>query len=194
MILIPTMGDRMSGIIRCMDSIDVSAARSVLLKNSTGWLPAVNEALKDIEDYMLMGADDMTFHPGSIQKALDMMDNCYPNLDGVIGFNQANLGEFCEAGFVLMGRKFIDRFPDSQVYCPDYRHYCADTELGVYAQSIGKFTYCHDAKVDHQHFSVVGKKDKTSEVSTSYRSGDMEMAGKRKKLGYLWGHDFKRLR
>jgi len=188
--LIPTRGERVIGIITCINSIDREGVNTKILKNTTGWLPAVNAALKDIDGYFLMGADDMLFKGGAIQKALDVMEREYPDRDGVVGFNQVTLEKFCEAAFVLMGDKFMDRFPDRQVYCPDYRHYYADTEFMKYAKSVNKFTYCKEAEVEHYHPVYTGKQDETNKVSRLSYKQDRQTASERSEKGFLWGRDF----
>ncbi len=187
--LIPTMGERLSGIVRCAESLRGRASYKIL-KNSTGWLPAVNKALREVEGYFLMGGDDMTFFTNAIDIAMETMEDNYPDGDGVIGLNQSNMENFCKAGFVLVGRKFIDRFPDSQLYCPDYLHYFSDPELMAFAKSINRFTYAEDAKVLHFHPAVTGKQDETNKVSRTRWKHDKDVSNKRLEKGYLWGENF----
>ena len=183
------MGERLDRIVRCAESLRGRASYKIL-KNSTGWLPAVNEALKDVKGYFLMGGDDMTFFTNAIDIAMEVMEDNFPDGDGVIGFNQTNLPNFCKAGFVLVGRKFIDRFPDSEMYCPDYSHYFSDPEFMAYAESVGKFVYAEDAKVLHFHPSVTGKQDETSRHSRTHWKKDKDTSNKRKDRDLLWGRDF----
>ena len=192
-VLIPTRGERINGIVSCINSIGMTDVKTKILKNTGGWLPEVNKILKDITGYMIMGADDMDFHPNAIKYAVNILKSNYPDGDGVVGFNQVTLSNFCKAGFVVMGRKFIDWFPDSRVYCPDYKHYFADTELFEYASLIKKFTYCPEAKVNHYHFSITGNMDSTAMISKRSYAFDSETYAKRQEKKFLWGRDFNRV-
>ena len=196
-LVIPHRGERFGGVKKCRDS-----ARGVMkwkdLENTTGWLSAVNTYITKLHTSnlnlsFLMGADDMIFHPGAVQKAVDAMNEYFPDGDGVIGFNQSNLIGHCEAGFTLIGHKFLKRFEGQDFFCPDYKHYYADTELWKYVKSVDKFYYCEEARVDHYHFSVTGEKDSTALISQQSREVDKETARKREEQGFLWGRDFKRV-
>ena len=190
------MGMRGDGVNRCIES-----AKGVLrvhdLQNTRGWITTVNEDIPKLTAKgfaFLMGADDMIFHKGSIELAVEAMNERFPDEDGVIGFNQSNLITHCEAGFTLIGRKFLKRFEGQFLFCPDYQHYYADTELLRYAETAGKFYYCEEARVDHYHFSVYGqKKDSTALKSQMSRDIDIQTALNRDNQGLLWGHDFRRV-
>lgn len=205
-LVIPTRGEREEGVDRCIVSVLESVGEDIsvsILENTTGWLKAVNglvSIMSDVDNiaksghHFLMGADDMTFYPGAISSAVEAMDKCFPDTDGVVGFNQVNLDSgSCKAGFTLIGRKFLERFKGYDFFCPDYKHYYADTEFLAYAISIGKFHYCKDAQVDHFHHSVTGYKDSTALISGQSLEDDRETARLRKELGFLWGRDFKRV-
>lgn len=177
---------------KAVDSIDVDMEVRVL-ENTTGWLKAVNEAGRTIDGAVLLAGDDMLFKPGAIQKALDVFEAYSQDTDRVVGFNQSNLKGACEAGFTLMGEGFRDRFPNRQVFCPDYGHYYADTELLRFARMVGKFTFCEAAEVLHWHFSVLGYRDDTSKLVGTLLEDDRARFELRQKRGLLWGSNFKLL-
>ncbi len=194
--LIPTCGNRPNTLKKAVDSIEASSLVSDIkvLVNRDGWLNAVNRVSGDITGAMLLAADDMRFHPGTIEYAVNVMEEHYPGGDGVIGFNQVTLESFCEAGFVLVGREFLKRFPGKKIYCPDYQHYFADTELHRFAKKAGRFTFLKETAVDHWHFSVTGEMDDTARKSRVKLSIDKSISEERMRRGYLWGEDFNLLK
>ena len=188
-LVIPTRGERAGGVQNCVASVGEPIA-VVELINTTGWLMEVNDYVKRLDTAFLMGADDMVFHKGAIQEAIRSMNIIYPDENGVIGFNQDNLPNHCEAGFTLIGRKFLKHLKSHGLFCPDYKHYYADTELFNYAKAFGRFYYNESARVDHYHFSVTGEKDSTALISQASREEDKRTAQRRKAIGLLWGRDF----
>lgn len=190
--LIPTRGERNEGLERAIVSIP-QGVKVITLVNMDGWIPAVNAACVGLETPMLLAGDDMIFHKGAVCVAAHELYTNFPDGDGVIGFNQANLPEFCKGGFTLMGDKFLRRFPEGP-FCPDYLHYFADMELWQYAESIGRGVYCEAALVDHYHFSVTGNVDSTARVSRGRMDADKETLKLRQDAGILWGREFSRVR
>ena len=196
-LVVPHRGERGDGPEKCIASAP-NSLRAMEYVAPDGWLKTANNViialrLNSTRSAFLMGADDMIFHPGAVQIALDAMNERFPDGDGVVGFNQSNLVEHCEAGFTLIGPKFQERFEARGLFCPDYKHYYADTELLKYAKSVDKFYYCEDARVDHYHFSVTGEKDSTALESQKSRATDIETARKREEQGLLWGREFMRV-
>jgi glycosyltransferase involved in cell wall biosynthesis len=115
-----------------------------------GWGGSINWAVKEYEsDYYLSISDDLIFDKGSVVKAKRIMKHYFPDGDGVVGINQKNMRHFCPAAFVIFGTKWADRFPDRQIYFPGYKHFCVDSELWRYAESIGKFIFAKDVTVTH---------------------------------------------
>ena len=186
--LIPTRGERSEMLSKALASIDVTMDIKTLV-NDTGWLQAFNEASADIEGSILLAGDDMEFYPGAIAQAIRVLE-LRGTTDLVVGFNQANLSGFCQAGFVLIGEDFRKRFRGKGVYCPDFKHYYADTELLKFAKKVGKFFYCETARVNHWHFSVTGERDNTSKVSGVNLERDKALFQERRDRGLLWGQDF----
>jgi len=102
-----------------------------------------------------------------------------------------NISEFC---FPVIGRKFIERFPEYQVFCPEYHHFCADTELGIFAKRIGKFKFLRDARVETYHPNVGNApKDNTYWASRKNSQEDQRIFTARKTAGFLWGDNFERI-
>lgn len=113
-----------------------------------GWPRSTNRIFRETDhDYYLYASDDLIFRPDTITKLMADMNKHFPDGDGVIGITQ-NLGKFCPAAFGLVGRKWINRFPNRQMMYPKYIHFCSDSELWRYSRSIKRF-YLSKATVHH---------------------------------------------
>lgn len=153
------------------------------------WVFSMNRALKEMEetDAVLYASDDLKFPPNAISKAVAMLKSSFPDGDGLIGLKQSCAG--VDSAFGIMGKKFIDRFPDRQVFCPDYIHYVSDVEIGQFAKSIGKFYLYNDVVLAHDR-----PKDKTRELGLEVFGIDRATRAERGRRGYLWGKNFKRMK
>lgn len=118
-----------------------------------GWGRSINRVLQETNFQFYMSAsDDLEFLPGTLSIAMNDLLTHFPDGDGVVGFNQQNLKHFCPGAFVLVGRKWVERFPEDQMYFPGYKHFCVDSEHWHYAESEGKFFFSTGAIVYHQRF------------------------------------------
>jgi len=118
--------------------------------------------------------------------AMDSMWFHFPEGDGVIGINQ-NLRHFCPGAFGLIGRRFVNRFPDRQVFFPGYKHFCGDSELWHYAKSEECFHFCKKALVNHRRFD-----DKTHRIAQSTLGEDRRIWWQKKgKPNLYWGNNFR---
>jgi len=152
------------------------------------WPYCINFVLANTNyDAYIYGSDDLSFHPDCISKAVTSMLFSFKNLDGIIGLNQLQDGrpKGRKNAFGLVGATFIGRFPNRQLFCPDYKHF-ADPELGELANLEKKFYFNERAKLDHRR-----PKDKTFELGMDVYKKDKETRKQRRSLGYLWGKNFK---
>jgi len=137
---------------------------------------------------ILLAADDLEFRPNCISWLVTRMKKHFPDGDGSVGLQQycEEKGFFgSEGAFVLMGRKFVDRFPNGQVFCPDYVHFNSDTELKGFAQRNKLFHFCSEAVVYHSRL-----KDKTYFLGDKVAKQDRETLEIRHRRGLLWGNSF----
>lgn len=117
-------------------------------KERIGWPRSLNKIFgKTDHDFYFYASDDLTFRPNTISIAMADMKRLFPDGDGVIGITQ-QLGKFCPAAFGIVGRKWINRFPDRKMLYPKYVHFCSDSELWRYARSINRF-HLSKATVHH---------------------------------------------
>lgn len=162
-----------------------------------GTVKKLNEHLKFTRsDIIVYLADDVKLYPDCLEKAVQCMQSNFPEFDGLVGINQVNIPNGCKSAFGLIGRKFADRFPDKQCFCPDYIHFYVDTEVGQYAQEVKRFKFCEEAKLIHYHPSVCSEMIDQTHITLRNRSKqrDDETWQKRQRKGLLWGRTFDRVK
>ncbi len=143
-------------------------------------------------DAVMVLADHLVMHSDCLVECLPYLDD---NEDIMVGLNIENLpitpgiSEYC---FFVLGKEFISRFPNRQIFCPDYYHFYADNELGQYAYGENKFIWAENARVTTYHPNVGNaQKDETYWASRKNVGHDKQINSTRKAQGYLWGRDFK---
>jgi len=151
------------------------------------YIISMNRLMKHTKgDAVLYGSDELTFSPDCISNAVKAMKEHFPDTDGLIALKQVN--KEGGAAFGLLGRKFIDRFPDSAVFCPEFIHYAGDTELKRFARSIDRFYQCREAIVDHPRLN-----DNTFRLARKVKIRDKQIYKRRKNKKLLWGNSFERI-
>ena len=149
---------------------------------------SLNKILANVkEGCILYAADDIIFYHDCIRVALRTMKRHFPDTDGVIGLNQLQDGisKGRKYAFGLVGKKFIKRFMDRELFCPEYIHFNGDREMGLYAMEVNKFYYCVDAKVNH-----IRLPDETTRLGKIVYNSDKIIFRKRQQNQLLWGRNF----
>lgn len=163
-----------------------------------GWIFSMNRVLKLIDgELYFYGADDIQFFPDCISKLVKAMKEIFPTGDGLVSARQhvilsRDMIKHKKTGgaFGLMGRKFVDRFPERAVFCPDYFHGSSDRELRSFAVRAGAYHLCQDAVVLHSREI----KDETRRLRKEVQSQDNEIRRMRQEGGLFWGESFERVR
>lgn len=154
-----------------------------------GLTSAFNHGFKiaSFADAVLWAGDDTEFWPDCISKAMATLKEKFPDGDGFIGFNQMQEGRTKgrSYAFGLVGKKFLNRYPENAAFCPDYIHYGVDKEVGHYSISLDRFFVCRDAKINH-----IRLQDETAEYSRRFFMRDKDIFRKRQEKQYLWGKNF----
>jgi len=148
---------------------------------------SMNKALKHAKgDAIIYSSDDLIFRPDCISNAVKAMKEHFPDTDGLITLKQVDR----ESGtaFGLLGREFINRFPNNMVFCPDYIHYGSDTELGRLGRRLNRVHQCREAVVDHSRLH-----DNTCTLAREVKRHDKWIYSRRKKGRFIWGYNFKRI-
>lgn len=153
-----------------------------------GWIWCMNHTLKHVKQgAVLYAADDLEFDPHCIEIAVEQLETKASDTDGLVAIKQSVVG--CSTAFGLLGHKFIERFPERAVFCPDYTNWGGDSELGRFARSINRLYICNESQVLHHRL-----KDATRDQIKSLETQDYHFIAERKKAGLLWGRDFQLLR
>jgi hypothetical protein len=159
-------------------------------KTTTFWnkhlLSCKSDALVYLNDDVLLFSDTLTVIEQKFKEY-------FPDYDGIMGLNQSNInsGSKVLSAYGVIGLKYADRFPRRQVWCPDYHRFYGDKELGEFAESIGKFKYCEEAKIIHLHPSVdIKQLDMTHVKVREWLKPDRTTYYERQRLGLLWGKNY----
>lgn len=136
--------------------------------------------------------DDTEVFPDTFKNVEKHFINKFPDMDGVVTFNQINLPSGSDSAMGCVGRKFIERYKNYSLYCPDYVSFYADSEIGDYAKKLNKFHWGEDCKIVHYH--PVSKLEKPDETHWIIRGKDknidIKINAERKKRNLLWGESF----
>lgn len=152
------------------------------------WVYSINRGIfYAISDAVIYAADDLIFQEDCLERAVRAMEEKFPDGDGLVAIKQSVVG--CNTAFGMFGHKFIERFPERCVFCPDYIHYCGDSELGQFARNINCLYVCNEAKVVHHRL-----KDATYNIAKPVEGKDFHCHRVRRDAGLLWGRDFQLLR
>lgn len=141
----------------------------------------------DNDGAILNAADDIVFYPGTIKMVVKKLLHLFPDGDGVIGLSQRMDGQPRGRKYAhcLIGPKFADRYPSRQAYCPDYIHFCGDSELGIYAKNNKRFHFFPEARIDHTRLA-----DRTTELGRLVYTRDRIVFRERQAQNLLWGSSF----
>lgn len=155
----------------------------ILNRERMDWNASVNRVLKEFDsEYYIYASDDLIFPPDCIESAMATMRKRFPD-----GFGLVTVGKKNRCPFGLIGRKFVEHFPDCQVFCPDLIHYGGDSELMRTVKELGIYAFPPNRESQVRHFRM---KDETWRLARRVRGRDRTIFFKRQEKGYLWGIDF----
>jgi len=155
----------------------------ILNKKRRDWVFSINRVLKEFDsEYYIYASDDLIFPPDCIENAMKTMQKRFPDGFGVVGIGRKN-----RAAFGLFGYKLADHFPNREVFCPDFIHYCGDSGLYQAVTKLGKFALPPERESQVEHFRM---NDETRRLARRIRARDREIWHEREEKGYLWGIDF----
>ena len=115
-----------------------------------GKIGACNRDIEKVEEYdiLMQTSDDMIPVVNGFDKIIvDEMEDCFPDLDGVLWFFDGHNME--TDTLCIMGRKYYERF--NYVYYPEYITWFPDTEFTEVADRLDKLAFIRDTIIEHQH-------------------------------------------
>ena len=137
----------------------------ILNKERIGWPATMNKMFKELNsEYFAYASDDLIFPPDCLECAMATMKKRFPDGDGLVSLGKKN-----RCAFGLIGSKFADRFPDRQVFCPEFFHYGGDSELYWAVDLLNLFAYPpkRDSQVQHSRL-----KDESWRMARKERAND----------------------
>ena len=156
------------------------------IKGHKGAVFCRSEAISYCQDGILYATDDMTFEPDAIENAFSSFNSHFPDNDGVVGFVQIP-DNFHPTGVALVGQKFLQRYPNKQLFNPEYFHFACQ-EVYWLASKLGKFHQEKTAIIRHYHPAFFKKEmDKTHIEARKYREKDHVLMRERQAKGLIWG-------
>jgi GT2 family glycosyltransferase len=112
---------------------------------------AWNDCLRMCEgDPVVFAADDLRWGSGWLEKALACLQEFQENW-GLVGFNDGHWGPELSTHY-LLSRRFIVEVLGGVVAWPFYKHSFNDLEVNERAKRAGRYTWCEDAHVVHEHW------------------------------------------
>jgi len=151
-----------------------------------------------IADAMFYVCDDIEFQPGCFSHVEKYFNEVFPTTDGLLGLNQKNIEKgvgFSRNAMGVIGKKFAERFPEKQVFCPDFISFGADSELGTYAREQKVFLYGEDARIIHHHPAhEKSEVDETHRIVREKTMDDKDTYRLRRGKNLIWGRTFERVR
>jgi glycosyltransferase involved in cell wall biosynthesis len=121
--------------------------RPELRGSSKAW----NDALKlSTGDPVVLTADDVVFHPGWIEAALEALEQ-FPGGWGFVGLNDGHWGADLSTHY-LMSRRLITEVFGGVVAWECYLHSFQDREANARAQAAGRYVWCGQARITHRHW------------------------------------------
>lgn len=121
-----------------------------------GCSKAWNDALAaSTGEYLVLAADDLTWTDGWLDAALFTMAQ-FEGGWGFVGFNDGNWDASLSTHYLMHRRLIVEVF-GGRVAWECYRHSFNDTEANERAKRAGRYAWCENARVGHQHWLFGGR-------------------------------------
>ena len=120
------------------------------------WAKKINEGYRlSDEPFMLLGADDLFFHPGWDEAALEVADFSCKGVIGTNDLGNPTVMKGRHSTHPLVRRSYIDEQgtidEPEQVLHEGYSHQWVDTELIETAKTRHEWAFAKDSHVEHMH-------------------------------------------
>jgi glycosyltransferase involved in cell wall biosynthesis len=156
-----------------------------LVQPHSGTVVCRNKYLSCIEGNVICATDSIWFNPGSIERAVKIFEEEFPDDDGVFAFSFKGIGS-CTA-IPLIGSTFLSRYPNKQLYYPGYFHFACQ-EISEFCKKLEqqekkKFLYIDSlCTIEKPTF-----RDLTYVDARIRKTQDIELKIFREKNNLIWG-------
>lgn len=133
--------------------------------------------------YIVFAADDLIWKPGWLEASLAMMED-FDGGWGLVGFNDGHWDAELSTHYI-MHRRFIVEVLGGVVAWPAYKHSFNDLEVNERAKAAGRYAWCEDAHVEHEHWLFGGRpQDETDTRRLPQHPEDERIYKERKAAGF----------
>ena len=139
------------------------------------------------DEWYFVGADDLRFHPGWADRALDVAAETDACVVGTNDLGNAEVRAGRHATHMLVNRDYLACEPvvgrPGEVLCELYGHECCDNELVETAMARGTYAHADDSIVEHLHpFWGKGDEDATYRKGRETSGADRNLLQSRRPL------------
>ncbi len=155
----------------------------VAIGTSSCKVEAINRDLAG-EDFHILAcaSDDMTPQSnGWAERIKQLMQQHYPNTDGVLHFNDGRRGIGLNT-LSIMGKRFFDRF--GYIYHPDYRSTHCDDEFTAVSYQLKRCTYVDEVLIRHDWIGQINPGDELHRKNERSFHSDAKTFERRKAAGF----------
>jgi len=152
---------------------------------------------EDTMDGMVWLCDDIELYSDCLEQAVSCYNKTYKDFSGVVGLTQECPGHpeytWKPYGQCILGKDFINLYPERQVCCPDYKFLYQDEEMYKFANYLNSFVLCENAKLKHYHPSFMKEEvDETHIIGRveDVKARDTKVYLERKRRGLVWGKTY----
>ena len=158
------------------------------LGDSKNKIDAVNRDMNFAPDYdiILLASDDMIPQVHGYDEIIRKnMQECYPDTDGILFFNDGYRGKDLNT-LCILGKKYYQRF--NYIYNPEYLSLFADNEFMDLGWILNKQTYFDDVIIRHEHpeHGFHMQKDRIHELNEIHYVTDLMVYRKRKANNFYY--------
>lgn len=130
-------------------------------------------------EWIALGADDLLYHKGWLEAALDA------NIGGFVGFNDVWLKTREFATHFMMTREFAIQHNGGCLAIPAYHSWFLDMETAERARRAGGYVWAAKSRVEHRHVDHgMALLDKTYQIGRKWHDIDQATFEKRKASGF----------
>ncbi|GAG31022.1 unnamed protein product, partial [marine sediment metagenome] len=105
----------------------------------------------------------------------------------VLAFQIDGVSNYHESGVALVGQKFLQRYPDKQLFFPGYYHFGCQ-EIAWLARKLGRFQSEERLRLTHFHPAFHKHLiDQTHREARVYSERDHALIKERQAKGLIWG-------